>query len=150
MRVIEAPSISGTPSAPGNSREARQAVMRALGSIIATGLIPAWRQVSKAENETSSVPRMTGRLNGLSPSRYTRPCRAPVESTPLGFVPPISRAARVFSLTPVATSTRRARIVASPSGDETSICGPGLSEVTETRVLISTPTRSARSTRRAA
>ena len=62
------PSRSGIPNTHGNSSAPCRAVIRSRGSTIATGLIPAWRQVSTAENATSSDPRITGRRNGRIPA----------------------------------------------------------------------------------
>ena len=74
---------SGMPAKRGNRLSGQRAIGAEDASIIATGRMPAWRQVRMLERLTSSVPTISGRLNGSRCFRLTLTCRAPVLMTPI-------------------------------------------------------------------
>ena len=133
MRVSSVSMSTRIPRTRGSRVAARQAVGRLRASTMATGLMPAWRQVRSAENDTSSVPTITGRANGLRDFRYTMDCSAPVVSTPMGLAPETRRADRGVSRTPVARRTRSGSTRARPSGVDTRSTGPRPMAVTVVR-----------------
>ncbi|CRQ72223.1 hypothetical protein PAERUG_E16_London_17_VIM_2_04_14_02062 [Pseudomonas aeruginosa] len=60
----------GTPHSLGNSDSGQRAVACALRSSMATGRMPARRQLITADRLTSSVPTISGRSNGFRPCRW--------------------------------------------------------------------------------